>query len=282
MSNEKRFQSAIFPHTPTPIPHPPSLEWRNIKLIISYDGTDFSGWQIQRNGRTVQGELEKALQVIHKKHLQVSGAGRTDAGVHAAAQCANFITDIENIPPHNFVPALNGLLPHDVRIVSAEEVPPHFHARFSAKSRVYRYYIVSGRQAAPHEARYALQLWTKPSLSMLNAYARLLHGETDCSLFASPSDPIFAKGTGSRCRYIHHAYFFIENRQLVFEISANSFFRRMVRSIIGTLLFYEGRETPPEAFKKILLGGKRANAGPTAAPQGLFLWQVGYGGMGNG
>jgi tRNA pseudouridine38-40 synthase len=249
---------------------------RNIKLYIAYDGTDFSGWQIQNKVRTVQGEIERALEKMHKKHIPLNGAGRTDAGVHATSQCANFFTTIKNINPQKFTQALNNLLPRDIRIMAAEEVDDNFHARFSATARSYRYYCIAGRQALPHETRYAAQLWRTPSTTLLNQYTRLLHGETDCSLFASPSDLIFTRGSGSKCRNIHHALFFWENGKLVFEIKANAFFRKMVRSIIGTLLFYEEKETTPELFNKILREGKRENAGPTAIPNALFLSGVEY------
>lgn len=249
---------------------------KNIKLIIAYDGTDFSGWQIQKRTRTVQGEIEGALEKMHKKHIPLYGAGRTDAGVHAAAQCAHFLTTIKNIRPERFAPALNNLLSGDIRIITSSGADDNFHARFSAKARSYRYYFIAERQALPHEARYAAQLWRLPSITLLNQYTHFLHGDTDCSLFASPSDPIFAKGSGSKYRNIHHAVFFWENGKLVFEIKANAFFRKMVRSIIGTLLYYEEKKTPPELFKKILQEGKRENAGPTAIPGGLFLYRVEY------
>jgi tRNA pseudouridine38-40 synthase len=249
---------------------------KNIKLNIAYDGTGFSGWQIQNNVRTVQGEIESALEKMHQEHITLFGAGRTDAGVHAACQCANFFTSIKNIIPENFTPALNNLLPRDIRITASKEVANNFHARFSALSRIYRYYFIAERHALPHEARYAVQLWRIPSTTLLNQYTRLLHGELDCSLFASPSDPVFAKGSGSKYRNVHHALFFWENGKLIFEIKANAFFRKMVRSIIGTLLYYEGKETPPEIFNKILIEGRRENAGPTAIPNGLFLHNVEY------
>ena len=122
---------------------------RNIALKISYDGTNFSGWQRQiiervSKNRTVQEEIEKALAKIHGHSIDLIGSGRTDAGVHAAGQVANFYTDIESIPADKFVPALNSLMPRDVRIISAYEVPQDFHARFSALSRTYRFFLYCG------------------------------------------------------------------------------------------------------------------------------------------
>ncbi|MDR1256993.1 MAG: tRNA pseudouridine(38-40) synthase TruA [Spirochaetaceae bacterium] len=248
---------------------------RNIRLIIAYDGTDFSGWQRQTNARSVQAAVEDALCALHKAQTTLYAAGRTDAGVHAAGQCANFYSPIAGMKPENYKPALNGLLPPDVRVMSAEEAPENFHARFDAVLRRYRYRFISGRQALPHETRYALQLFRHPDISLLNEYARLLHGETDCSLFASPADSVLKRG-GSPRRFIHQAWFFTQGDSLVFEISANAFLWKMVRSIAGTLLFCESRLLPPAGFRRLLLSCDHRNAGPTAPPAGLFLWNVEY------
>ena len=143
---------------------------RNIRLLIAYDGTGFSGWQRQkrkisagdsisaggsasRGGpgrRTVQGELEAALEKIHKETVHLTGSGRTDAGVHAAGQTANFYTSISGMEAGRFVPALNGILSRDIRILEAREAAPDFHARFDAKARTYRYHFICGRPAYPH------------------------------------------------------------------------------------------------------------------------------------
>ena len=245
---------------------------RNIRLIVAYDGTDFSGWQRQENNtRTVQGELENALKKIHKHHVAVTGSGRTDAGVHAKGQCAHFYTDIANMEACRFVPALNSILPKDIRVQEAIEAANSFHARFDALSRTYRYYFITGYQALPMERRYALQLWRQPDISLLNDYCRLLKGEFDCTVFASPSDK-----SKSRYRYIFNAFFFTELKKLVFEITANAFLWKMVRSIAGTLLFYEEKETSPKDFLKIISSGKRKLAGPTLPPEGLILWHIEY------
>ena len=244
---------------------------RTIKLLVAYDGTDFCGWQRQANARTVQGIIEAALEQMHHAPVALTGSGRTDSGVHAAGQAAHFHTDIASIPPPRFVPALNGLLPQDVRILRAGEAPADFHARFDARMRTYRYFFICGRQALPHESRYALQLWRVPRIDLLNAYCRLLPGERDCSIFAGAGD-----SSKSRSRYISHAAFFAEGSRLVFEISANAFLWKMVRSIAGTFLHYEERGTPPELLRDIIAGGSREHAGPTLPPHGLFLWKVEY------
>jgi tRNA pseudouridine38-40 synthase len=248
---------------------------RNVKLTIAYDGTDFSGWQRQTNGRSVQAVIEDALAKIHGARTTLNAAGRTDAGVHAAGQAANFYSPIAGMPAERYAPALNSLLTPEARILGAAEAVPGFHARFDAVLRRYRYHFICGRQALPHERRYAVPLSRYPDVNLLNDYARLLHGETDCSLFASPSDSTLKKG-GSTRRFIHQAYFFTRADSLVFEISANAFLWKMVRSIAGTLLFLESRRQPVSAFREILLAGDHGMAGPTLPPQGLFLWNVEY------
>jgi tRNA pseudouridine38-40 synthase len=244
---------------------------RNIRLVVAYDGTDFSGWQRQGPDRSVQGDIEEALLKLHKHPVQLIGSGRTDAGVHAIGQVANFKTDIAHIQAERFVPALNSILERDVRILHAEEASPDFHARFDAKSRTYRYHIICGRPAMPHELRYAWHIWRQPDIARLNAYGRLLLGETDCSLFASPRDPSL-----SRSRYISQARFLVEGTQLIFEITANAFLWKMVRSIVGSLLYYEERAFPVETVQKLLFSGDHRSAGPTAPPEGLFLWKIDY------
>jgi tRNA pseudouridine38-40 synthase len=220
----------------------------------------------------VQETIEERLEQMHRSAVVLMGAGRTDTGVHAYAQVANFYTTIERMNPEQFVPALNKLLPQDVRILKAFLVPPSFHARFNAVSRTYRYYIVCGRAALPHELRYAHQLWRIPQLERLNSYARALRGERDCSIFAASTDK-----SRSKNRFISQAFFYMDNGFLIFEITANAFLQKMVRSIVGTLLFYEEKGYSVPAFEHVLQSGDRSQAGPTIAPNGLFLCHVTYG-----
>lgn len=244
---------------------------RNIKLIIAYDGTDFCGWQRQENQRTVQGVIEQALEKIHGEKITLAGSGRTDSGVHAKGQTGNFYSGINSIPQENFSHAVNSLLPKDVRILHSCEAEKDFHARFSACARIYRYFFTLRRPALPCESRYNLSLARFPDLQTLNAYGRLLLGETDCSIFCGAGDM-----SKSKNRYIYTCRFFMEGERLVFEIRANAFLRNMVRSISGTLLHYEEKQTPCEKLKKIILSKDRSLAGPTLPPNGLFLWKVDY------
>ncbi|MDR2101783.1 MAG: tRNA pseudouridine synthase A, partial [Treponema sp.] len=246
----------------------------NIRILIAYDGTDFCGWQRQRGGlidegqaglertgdsgvspgknRTVQGVIEDALERIHKAPVHLTGSGRTDAGVHAAGQVANFYTTIKGMAAERFVPALNSLLPRDIRVLEARDAPEDFHARFDAKFRTYRYHFICGRPGLPQELRFALQLWRRPRPDILNGYARQLLGEQDCSLFATPRD-----SSKSRSRYIRGAVFFVQGDTLVFEITANAFLWKMVRSVAGTLLHYEEKGLEPKDFRALLRSGDR-------------------------
>ncbi|HUW39497.1 MAG TPA: tRNA pseudouridine(38-40) synthase TruA [Rectinemataceae bacterium] len=262
---------------------------RNIKLVLSYDGTDFGGWQRQDNARSVQEELERALAAMHGHPVHVTGAGRTDAGVHAMGQAANFYTDIASIPASRFVPALNHLLPHDLRVLDSSEVDPDFHARFDARLRRYRYFILCDHAADPMRLRYSHHVRRIPDIESLNAMAALLPGEHDFTTFSSARDP-----SASRSRYVHEASFRWEGGFLVFQIAANAFLWRMVRSLVGSLLAYEAEAASsapaaggpaaacpaaPAAAARMsaaLAARDRSLAGPTAPARALFLWNVEY------
>jgi len=244
---------------------------RNIKLLVAYDGTDFLGWQRQKGSRTVQGVIEAALERLHKKPVSLTGSGRTDTGVHASGQVANFYTSINSMEAARFVPALNSLLPRDVRILQAAQTRHDFHSRFDARLRTYRYYFITRAQVPPWELRYAWQLRRRPDIQRLNGYTRLFRGEMDCSSFAVPGDK-----SKSRSRYISGARFFVEGDALVFEISANAFLWRMVRSVAGTLIRCEENGLSNGSLQEIIDAKNYALSGPTAPPEGLFLWKIDY------
>ncbi|HPM72279.1 MAG TPA: tRNA pseudouridine(38-40) synthase TruA [Spirochaetales bacterium] len=244
---------------------------RVVKLTVAYDGTDFCGWQRQAGARTVQEEIESALGRMHGRPVGIVGAGRTDSGVHAAGQVAHFVTDIARIPANRFEPALNRLMPRDVRIVRAEDAHPDFHARFDARLRRYKYYIRYGDAQLPHLDRYSWRLFRRPDLRRLNRLASCLRGELDCEAFAAAKDP-----SSSRFRYLHHAAFYAEGDAIVFDIAANAFLWRMVRSIVGTLIELDASGAPETAMRDILESRERGRAGVTAPARGLFLWNVEY------
>lgn len=255
---------------------------RNILLTISYDGTDFCGWQRQDKAdkgkpvRTIQGEIEKALEKIHKAHVNLTGSGRTDSGVHAFAQTANFFSSIDSIPEEKFTVALNSLLPSDIRIMSSKEVPENFSARFSATSRTYRYFFHTGNPLAS-QMRFVWPVYRKPNLDVLNKMASFLKGEVDCASFAAAGDKSL-----STCRYIDGARFYFDDKNpeiLVFEITANAFLWKMVRTLAGSFLFFEKTGKSPEYFKEVLDAKDRSKAGPTAPPNGLFLYKISFDGV---
>lgn len=258
----------------------PAARGRNILLTLSYDGTDFCGWQRQDKAaggkpvRTVQAVIEAALAKIHKAPVALQGSGRTDSGVHAASQAANFFSPIDSIPVERYPLAINAFLPPDVRIHTAREVPADFSARFSATSRTYRYFLYPGDAPQASEMRYVWALHHQPDIRILNEMAQCLQGEIDCATFAASGDASL-----STKRYIEHACFFTEGSKIVFEICANAFLWKMVRSLTGTLVSFEKSGRTAADFERALKSADRAQAGATAPAQGLFLWNVSFSGI---
>lgn len=256
---------------------------RNILLRLSYDGTNFCGWQRQDRAdqgkpvRTVQAELERALEKLHHEPTPVSGSGRTDSGVHAAGQAANFFSPVDSIPVENYISALNNLLPADIRVHQSVLVPPDFHARFSTIARTYRYFLHYNGVPSAYEAPYVWTLRHCPDIRTLNSMASCLSGETDCTTFAAAGDV-----SQSKRRYIEMAAFFPQGNRLVFEIRANAFLWKMVRSLVGTLVDFENEGRNAAFFRETLEACDRSRAGSTAPAQGLFLWYVNYEGINRG
>jgi tRNA pseudouridine38-40 synthase len=249
---------------------------RNVRLLLSYDGTDLAGWQRQADERSAQGELEAALERMHGHRVPTVGAGRTDSGVHAMGQVANFYTDIARIEAGRFVPALNRLLPKDVRVLSAEEADFDFHSRYDARLRRYRYFVICSRSPDPMRLRYCHQLFRVPDLEALNAAAALVLGETDFTAFSAAQDR-----SESRSRYVYESAFRWEGDALVYQIAANAFLWRMVRSLVGSMLHFEAEAArsgggAAERMDAALRSRDRSLAGPTAPARGLFLWSVEY------
>lgn len=258
---------------------------RNILLTISYDGTDFCGWQRQDSEnkknifRSVQGEIELALEKIHKEPILLYGSGRTDSGVHAVAQAANFFSPIDSIPVEKYPCAINSLLPQDIRITSAKEMPQDFNARFSATSRVYRYFITP-KNILANNTRFSWLVNYEPNVERLNKFCECLSGEIDCASFAASGDQ-----SVSTFRYLEKAHFFTQNafpdgsEIVVFEIEANAFLWKMVRTIVGTLIDLDKNNAPEDSFEKILKAKDRKKAGITAPAKGLFLYKINFDGI---
>jgi tRNA pseudouridine38-40 synthase len=248
---------------------------RTFKVTLSYDGTDFSGFQRQSNARSVQAELEAALAPIEGTHVTVHGAGRTDAGVHALGQSASFKLS-GPIDARDLLLALNARLPEDVRVLSAEEAPPGFHARFSARSKVYRYRISNTRVMSPFQRRYAWHISRTLDLRAMQTAADELLGEHDFACFQAKTER-----SRTSTRTITQSDWAEEplaggGRLLVYDIAGTGFLKYMVRSVIGTLIEVgDGRRTP-ESIRDLLASANRAAAGPTAPPTGLYLVRVDY------
>ena len=251
---------------------------RNIRLTLSYDGTHFNGWQIQAAGRTVQGVLEAALAEIHGARVPVHAAGRTDSGVHAVGQVVSFKTEHPSIPTEKFREALNSMLPLDVRVHESVDVSEEFHARYSAKLREYRYYLLYSPAPVAHRNFYCHRVNRPLDVHLLNRMAAALVGEHDFATFASSSSS--SSGDENTVRHIVAASFFPSGPYVCFRVVANGFLWKMVRSIIGTVLTLssgaDAAADPVAAFRDALAARDRARAGTTAPARGLFLHRVIY------
>lgn len=244
---------------------------RTIKLVLAYDGTDFHGWQVQNDRRTVQGVVGGALAEMHKHEVAVTAAGRTDAGVHAAGQAAHFKTGLSGVPAEKFAPALNSLLPDDVTVLSSRHVSDDFHARYDARERTYRYYLYPGYPAPPYLSRYSFPVYGDIDLRRLNELAAVLEGRHDFRAFATSLEK-----EQSTVRTISCSVFFLQTPFIVYQIRGDGFLRRMVRAVIGTLLEFERSGGSCEQLTEIIRSADRDRGGTTAPPKGLFLHKVTY------
>jgi tRNA pseudouridine38-40 synthase len=244
---------------------------KNFKLIIEYDGSRYHGWQRQKDDLSIQGEIENALKTITAKKVTLIGSGRTDAGVHAEGQVANFECDTR-LKPEALMNALNGILAEDIKIKVCQQAGASFHARYDAKSKIYHYRILN-RATPPAIGRQ--YLWfVRKSLNRETMRAAIDHiiGSHDFKAF---------EGSGSlRMSSIRHVYSadLIEDEGglLIFHIEADGFLRYMVRNIVGTLVDVGREKLTPHDFKRILDGKDRSHASATAPAQGLILIEVKY------
>ena len=242
----------------------------NIKLVLEYDGTAYHGWQRQTTAQTVQGIIEAKIRLITKKKVNLIGAGRTDAGVHAKGQAANFRTTAK-LKPNAWQRALNSLLPSDIAVKEAMQVSENFHARFSAKKKIYQYRILYRPYRSALER---LSVWHFPhslNLAAMKRAAQALIGRHDFTAF---------KGSGGetntdRC-HLKRLTLRRSGDLITITIEADRFLQHMVRNIVGTIVEVGRGKKKAHEMKQILLSRDRRQAGPTAPPQGLCLIEVKY------
>jgi tRNA pseudouridine38-40 synthase len=276
---------------------------RNIRLLIAYDGTDFHGWQRQSNALTVQECLESAIERVLGERVQVWGSGRTDSGVHALNQVANFKTDCP-IPCDNLVKALNDALPPTVRIKDSHEVSAKFHARYDVRSKTYRYRILRAPVCSPFLWRF---VWHYPfplDGERMAEAAELFEGEHDFTSFAAADGSVAEESCQGVCQdghelrrdsgssiqpashkieaamvrriFVSRIFRHPRTSMLIYEVSGNGFLRHMVRNMVGTLMEIGRGKLEPGGIIRILKARDRTMAGATAPAQGLCLVQVEY------
>ncbi len=242
----------------------------NIKITVEYDGTNYCGWQIQTNGESIQGVLERAISTFFGTPIRIIGSGRTDAGVHAIGQAANFFVDKE-CDLFRISRGLNALTPVDITVKAVEIVPDSFDARRDGRSRVYEYRILNRATPSPFCLNRAWHIHEALDVRAMRAAIACLLGEHDFSAFRAAgceaAHPI---------RKVYHTSLEPRGELLVYTIEATAFLRHMVRNIVGTLAEVGRSLRPPQSFSELLEARDRTKAGPTAPPHGLYLVEVKY------
>lgn len=249
---------------------------RNLKMILSYDGAEFSGWQVQPDAATVQGTLASAIGRITGEKVLPQGSGRTDAGVHALAQVVTFATE-SSVPTENFQKALNDILPASVRVMDVVQAPPGFHARHSARAKTYRYRVYRGAICPPFLARY---VWHYPyplNESAMADAAGLVVGEKDFTSFAAVDPERGREGEPpSNVRTIFSSAWQRCGEEFVYTVRGSGFLHHMVRNLVGTFILVGKATLGVHDITRILDARNRSVAGATAPACGLYLVEVGY------
>ena len=249
---------------------------RNLKLIIAYDGAEFSGWQVQPDAVTIQGTLALAIGRITGEKVLPQGSGRTDAGVHALAQVVTFVTE-SSVPTENFRKALNDILPASVRVLNVAEMGAEFHARHAARAKTYRYRIFRGAICPPFLARY---VWHYPyplDEAAMGQAAELVVGEKDFTSFAAVDPERGRAGEPvSNVRTIFASGWERDEEELIYVVRGSGFLHHMVRNLVGTFILIGRRTLKVEDITRILEARSRSAAGATAPASGLYLVSVEY------
>ena len=238
-------------------------------IYFSYDGTNYHGWQIQPNANSVQEELQKALTTLLRKDVEVVGAGRTDTGVHARFMAAHFDYDTQ-VDCHQLKYKLNRLLPRDIAVTKIEHVADDMHARFSAVSRTYRYYVTTSKD--PFNRNYSWQTHFELDFALMNEAAALLRDYDDFGAFCKSHSDVKT----TLCDVMYAKWHQTSDDSWYFEITANRFLRNMVRAVVGTLVEVGRHRMTIDDFRKVIEGKKRTEAGESMPGHALFLERVEY------
>ena len=243
---------------------------RNIKLTIEYDGKEYNGWQKQPNKLNIQGEIEKAISNITGEEVELNASGRTDAGVHALGQVANFKTN-SNLPIEKMAIAINSQVKNSIRIIKAEEIEESFHSRYNCKEKTYRYIINNSKYGSAIYRGMEYHIPIKLDIDKMQEAAKYFEGEHDFKGFKS-------SGTSSKSsiRTIYKAIVKKENERIIIELTGNGFLYNMVRIISGTLVDVGLGKINPNSIPEIIESKDRTRAGKTLPPQGLYLVEVKY------
>jgi tRNA pseudouridine38-40 synthase len=241
---------------------------KNYKLIVQYDGTNYSGWQIQKNSKSIQQEITEAIEILLKDKVNLIGSGRTDSGVHAIGQTANFRTNSE-VDIYRFKHSLNSILPTDILVSAMDEVDEEFHARFDAQKRTYLYLLTQTR--SPFYKNYSYFYPRKINLQKLNLLCNLFLGEKDFTSFSKKNAEIENKNCN-----IYKAYWRRKGEVILFSIQASRYLHGMVRTIVGTLLNAQDQVDPETFIQEIFNSQNREEAFESVPAKGLFLYKVEY------
>jgi len=252
-----------------------AYKMRNLKLILSYDGAEFSGWQVQPDADTVQGTLASAIGRITGEKVLPQASGRTDAGVHALAQVVTFVTE-SSVPTENFVRALNDILPAAVRVLKVAEVPAELHARHSARAKTYRYRIYRAQICPPFLARYVWHFPYPLDEARMARAAELVVGEHDFTSFAAVDPDRGREEPVSNARTIFSSKWERAGDELVYTVSGSGFLHHMVRNLVGTFILVGKGTLAEDDVTRILAARNRSAAGATAPASGLYLVSVEY------